>query len=62
VIFTFDESTGEARWNTIDILYENEEFVAFREGLRAGAQVIIEGNIHLNDGAKVVAVNRQKEI
>ena len=62
VLFTFDEITGEARWNTIDILYENEGFVAFKEGLEAGSRVIIEGNIHLNDGAKVVAVNRQKEI
>lgn len=62
VLFTFDQSTGEARWNAIEVLYENEGFIAFREGLEAGAQVIIEGNIHLNDGAKVTAINRQKEI
>lgn len=53
VIFTYDAESGLAKWNYVEVAYENDEMAAIAEGLQAGQQVIIEGNLNLSHDAQV---------
>ncbi|OIN59487.1 efflux RND transporter periplasmic adaptor subunit [Arsenicibacter rosenii] len=55
VVFTLAEEGGQrlAKWNYVTIAYENDTEVAVSEGLKAGDQVIISGNLNLAHDAKV---------
>ena len=51
VVFTYENSL--AKWHYVTIAYENDTEVAIAEGLKAGEQVIVEGNLNLGHDAPV---------
>lgn len=57
VVFTYEN--GLAKWNYVSITHENETSVVISEGLKAGAFVIIEGNLNLGHDAKVEIKKQQ---
>lgn len=57
VIFTYDAPSGLAKWNYVTVAHENDRFLAISEGLKAGDQVIIEGNANLAHDAEVETKN-----
>lgn len=57
VVFTYEN--GLAKWNYVVVSHENETSVVISEGLKAGAFVIIEGNLNLGHDAKVEIKKQQ---
>ena len=57
VVFAYEN--GLAKWNYVSIAHENETSVVISEGLKAGAFVIIEGNLNLGHDAKVEIKKQQ---
>jgi len=57
VVFAYEN--GLAKWNYVSITHENETSVVISEGLKAGALVIIEGNLNLGHDAKVEIKKQQ---
>ncbi len=53
VVFTYDKKSGLAKWNYIEIAYENSQEIAIKEGIAPGQEVIINGNLNLDHDAKV---------
>lgn len=53
VVFTHDTEAQLAKWNYVTVAYENDTEVAISEGLEAGQQVIISGNLNLDHDARV---------
>jgi membrane fusion protein, multidrug efflux system len=53
VVFTFSGHSGAAKWQYVQIAYENDVDVAIREGINPGDTVIISGNVNLDHDAKV---------
>ncbi|HKK76830.1 MAG TPA: efflux RND transporter periplasmic adaptor subunit [Saprospiraceae bacterium] len=53
VVFTHDTEANLAKWNYVTVAYENDAEVAISEGLEAGQQVIISGNLNLDHDARV---------
>ena len=51
VVFTAED--GLAKWHYVTIAHENDAEVAIGEGLRAGEQVIVSGNLNLAHDAPV---------
>lgn len=51
VVFTAEK--GLAKWHYVTITHENETEVAISDGLRAGEQVIVSGNLNLAHDAPV---------
>jgi len=51
VVFTYQN--GLAKWNYVTVGHENSAEVAISEGLKAGDQVIVEGNLNLGHDAPV---------
>jgi len=54
VVFTYEETTGLAKWNYVTVAYENETEMAISEGLTEGDLVIYEGNMNLSHDAEVM--------
>ncbi|MCB0685452.1 MAG: efflux RND transporter periplasmic adaptor subunit [Saprospiraceae bacterium] len=53
VVFTYDEASGLAKWNYVDVAHENDRWLAIRDGLKPGDQVIISNNANLAHDAEV---------
>jgi RND family efflux transporter MFP subunit len=53
VVFVHDPEANLAKWNYVTVAYENDAEVAISEGLEAGQQVIISGNLNLDHDARV---------
>jgi len=58
VVFTFEK--GLAKWHYVTVAHENSSEIAISEGLKAGEQVIIEGNLNLGHDAPVEVVKEGK--
>lgn len=52
VVFTYEN--GLAKWHYVTVAHENDTEAAIAEGLKAGEQVIITGNLNLGHDAKVI--------
>ena len=53
VVFTYDEASGLAKWNYVEVAHENDRWLAIRDGLKPGDQVIISNNANLAHDAEV---------
>ena len=56
VVFCYEaenDTLGLAKWHYVTVLHENQSQVAIGEGLKAGEQVIVEGNLNLGHDAKI---------
>lgn len=58
VVFSFEK--GLAKWHYVTIAYENSTEIALSEGLKAGEQVIIDGNLNLGHDAPVEQIKEEK--
>ncbi len=58
VVFTFEK--GLAKWHYVTVTHENSTEVAISEGLKAGEQVIIDGNLNLGHDAPVEVIKEEK--
>lgn len=54
VIFVYDPVSRLAKWHYVTTGSENESSVTITDGIEAGDQVIIEGNLNLSHDAEVV--------
>ena len=46
VVFVYDEEEGVAKWQYVEVAYENDEAVALGEGVEAGQRVIVAGGAY----------------
>ena len=53
LVFTYDASSGRAKWQYVTVAHENDEQVALSEGVEAGQQVIVSGNLNLDHDSRV---------
>lgn len=53
VVFVYDSSSKRAQWKYVTISQENDEQVGISEGLSAGDQVIVSGNLTLDHDSEV---------
>ena len=53
LVFTYDEESELAKWQYVTVLHENDEQVALSEGVEAGQQVIVSGNLNLDHDSRV---------
>ena len=51
VVFTVEDNT--AKWNYVRIAHENSTEIAIAEGIKAGQEVVVEGNLNLGHDAKI---------
>jgi RND family efflux transporter MFP subunit len=58
VVFTHEK--GLAKWHYVTVAYENSSEVAISEGLKAGEQVIIDGNLNLGHDAPVEVMKKEQ--
>lgn len=54
VVFSYDTQSQLAKWNYVEVAFENDAYIAIREGIEPGIQVIIDGNLNLSHDAEVV--------
>lgn len=52
VVFVFKD--GQAKWNYVKTSHENSEKTIITDGLHAGDEVIVKGNLHLANESRVV--------
>jgi len=58
VVFTYEN--GMAKWNYVNIAYENSTHYAISEGLKENDTIIVKGNINLAHDAKVEIIANEK--
>nr|MCU0394222.1 efflux RND transporter periplasmic adaptor subunit [Thermoflexibacter sp.] len=58
VVFSYE--SGLAKWHYVTVAHENSTQVAISEGLKAGEQVIIDGNLNLGHDAPVEVIKDEK--
>jgi RND family efflux transporter MFP subunit len=58
VVFSYEN--GLAKWHYVTIAHENSTQVAISEGLKAGEQVIVDGNLNLGHDAPVEVIKNEK--
>ncbi|GAB4110697.1 MAG: hypothetical protein OHK0057_31890 [Thermoflexibacter sp.] len=58
VVFTHEK--GLAKWHYVTVVHENSQAIAISEGLKAGQQVIIDGNLNLGHDAPVEVMKKEQ--
>ncbi len=58
VVFTYEN--GMAKWNYVNIAYENSTHYAISEGLKENDTVVVKGNLNLAHDAKVEIIANEK--
>lgn len=53
LVFVYDTASEHAKWQYVTISHRNDEQVAISEGVMAGDQVIVEGNLTLDHDSPV---------
>lgn len=61
VIFVYDPDTHQAKWNYVTTGPENATEVVITEGIKAGDQVIVEGNLNLSHDARVRLITPESQ-
>ena len=54
LVFTYDAASERAKWQYVTLLHENDEMIAVSEGVEAGAEVIVTGNLNLDHDSRVI--------